>query len=139
MGKVIKVKYKNDILAILVRNAFSVKKLKFLNRENDLFQLGVHQRKKGEVFIPHLHVPPKKPFIIDKISEFLFLKKGKIKITLFSPAKRKIKSFIMKEGDYILMLAGGHGIKILEDVQIIEIKQGPYPGPEKAKEYFNPL
>lgn len=139
MVKVIKIRYKNRVLAIILRSSFSVKKLAFLNSIDDLFQLGIHQRKKGETFTPHLHIPPKKPFIINKISEFLYIKKGKIKIDLYSPTKRKVKTFILKTGDSILFLEGGHGIKILEDAKIIELKQGPYPGREKAKEYFSPL
>lgn len=139
MAKVTKVKHQNKVLAIVLRSAFSVKKLEFLNSPSDLFQLGLHQRKKGETFQPHLHLPPRKPFIINKISEFLFIQKGKIKIDLYSPAKRKVKTLILKKGDSILLLEGGHGIKILETAKIIEIKQGPYPGPEKAKEYFSPL
>jgi hypothetical protein len=33
-------------------------------------------------------------------------------------------------GDVILLAAGGHGFEMLEDSQIIEIKQGPYVGEE---------
>lgn len=139
MVRVQKIKYKNRVLAIVLRGVFSIKKLRFLNSPSDLFQLGIHQRKKGEIFNPHLHLPPKKPFIIDRISEFLYLKKGKIKIDLYSLSKKKVKTLILKKGDSILLLEGGHGIKILETAKIIEIKQGPYPGPEKAKEYFRPL
>lgn len=139
MVSVQKIKHKNQVLAVVLRDSFSIKKLKFLNSPSELFQLGIHQRKKGEMFNPHLHLPPKKPFIINRISEYLYIKEGKIKITLYSPSKKKAKTLILKQGDSILLLEGGHGIKILKDAKIIEIKQGPYPGPEKAKEYFSPL
>lgn len=32
----------------------------------------------------------------------------------------------MSRGDVILLAAGGHGFEMLEDAEMIEIKQGPY-------------
>ena len=37
-------------------------------------------------------------------------------------------------GDAILLCSGGHGLKILEDIEMIEVNQGPYSGKEKAKD-----
>ena len=31
-----------------------------------------------------------------------------------------------RQGDTIILLAGGHGFNILEDTKMIEVKQGPY-------------
>ena len=36
------------------------------------------------------------------------------------------KDKILKKDDIILLLKGGHGFKVLKDVEIIEVKQGPY-------------
>ena len=34
----------------------------------------------------------------------------------------------METGDTILLTSGGHGFKVLEEVEMIEVKQGPYSG-----------
>ena len=36
----------------------------------------------------------------------------------------------MKTGDVILLVSGGHGFEMLEESEIIEVKQGPYAGEE---------
>jgi hypothetical protein len=34
----------------------------------------------------------------------------------------------LETGDIILLVAGGHGFRCLEDTVLLEIKQGPYTG-----------
>ena len=38
------------------------------------------------------------------------------------------KSCVINSGDIVLLFGGSHGFKILEDLEMIEIKQGPYVG-----------
>ena len=40
-------------------------------------------------------------------------------------------------GDVIFLASGGHGFEILEDTDIVEVKQGPYRG-EGEKTRFRP-
>ena len=42
--------------------------------------------------------------------------------------KAYLKSEILHAGDVILLAFGGHGFLMLEDSEIIEVKQGPYAG-----------
>ena len=41
----------------------------------------------------------------------------------------------MGEGDFLLLLGGGHSFEMLEDSELIEIKQGPYAGDKDKKRY----
>jgi hypothetical protein len=42
-----------------------------------------------------------------------------------------VESACVKEGDVLVLINGGHGYKILEDdIQVLEINNGPYLGPE---------
>ena len=69
----------------------------------------------------------KKPRIINYCTEVLLIEKGKVKIKFFDNNSSDIKKDkILNEGDIIILFQGGHGFKILEKTQIIEIKQGPY-------------
>jgi hypothetical protein len=44
---------------------------------------------------------------------------------------------VLESGDVILLSNGGHGFEVLEEVEMIEVKQGPYCGDED-KTRFNP-
>ena len=35
---------------------------------------------------------------------------------------------LLNKGDIILLIKGGHGFSVIEDVKMIEVKQGPYAG-----------
>jgi len=39
-----------------------------------------------------------------------------------------MESYILNAGDVILLASGGHGFKVLDEVEMIEVKQGPYSG-----------
>ena len=55
------------------------------------------------------------------------IKKGKIKVSFYDDKKRNIKKDqILKKDDLIMLFRGGHGFKVIQDVEIIEVKQGPY-------------
>ena len=49
-----------------------------------------------------------------------------------------MESRILYTGDVILLSDGGHGFKMLEPSEIIEVKQGPYCG-EMDKVRFEPV
>ena len=39
-----------------------------------------------------------------------------------------LESHVLEGGDVILLASGGHGFEILEETEMIEVKQGPYAG-----------
>ena len=39
-----------------------------------------------------------------------------------------MESHLLEAGDIILLAAGGHGFEVIEEVEMVEIKQGPYLG-----------
>ena len=53
---------------------------------------------------------------------------------MYNEANKKIKTVILKSGDMIIILGGGHSYKILENsTQAIEFKNGPFLGNEIDK------
>ena len=49
-----------------------------------------------------------------------------------------LESRILYQGDVVLLAYGGHGLEMLEDSEMIEVKQGPYAG-EMDKIRFEPV
>jgi hypothetical protein len=58
----------------------------------------------------------------------LFLEKGRLRVDFYDPEQRYRESRILEAGDVILLATGGHGFEVLEEIEMIEVKQGPYAG-----------
>lgn len=58
----------------------------------------------------------------------MFIKKGKLRVDFYSAQQQYLESRLLEAGDVILLIKGGHGFEVLEEVEMIEVKQGPYMG-----------
>ncbi len=79
---------------------------------------------KGSYLKAHMHAPQKR--ITKCLQECLIIKKGKIKLDLYGPDKKKFKSIYLLAGDFFVLMQGGFGIYILKDAEMIEVKNGPF-------------
>jgi hypothetical protein len=61
-----------------------------------------------------------------------------VRVDFYDEDKNYLKSTILESGDVILLAYGGHGFEMLEDTEMIEVKQGPYAG-EMDKTRFEPV
>ncbi len=79
---------------------------------------------KGKYLKAHIHTPKER--ITNRLQECFIVRKGKVRIDLFGPDKKFFKYIYLKEGQLFIALNGGHGFKILEDCEMIELKNGPF-------------
>jgi len=135
MNKPKEIYYKKKLVAIFFPHNLKVEKLKFFTEDKNPFQVGLHNREKGEILPAHIHKVPR-IIKIKNIQEFLYIQKGKIELTLFNKKGEVFEKIILEKDDSILLIAEGHGIKILANARIFELKQGPYFGAEHAKVYY---
>lgn len=119
------------LVAVIVRKNHPINGVEFVGGEEQPLQLGFHEKKAGVVLSPHLHSG--EPRTITAIQEVLYIAKGKIRITYYTPVGEKIDSVDLFEGDTVLQVGMAHGIEIIEDARIIEVKQGPYHGTTNVK------
>jgi hypothetical protein len=68
----------------------------------------------------------------------LVIKKGKVRITFYDNNRDFIDTRILRTGDVILLASGGHGFEMLEQTEMIEVKQGPFAG-ENDKTRFEDI
>ena len=68
----------------------------------------------------------------------IIIKSGKARLDYYDDNKQYINSTIVKTGDIILLANGGHGFLMLEECEIVEVKQGPYVE-DKDKVRFEPV
>lgn len=87
-------------------------------------QILSHKRKKNKYTKAHIHIPEVR--VTQKLQECLVMIKGKIKIDLYTADKKFIKSIYLSAGQTVIFMNGGHGVHIIRDAEIIEVKNGPF-------------
>lgn len=127
------IKSGGEIIAIIIRRNFKGNGMKFFTDENFPQQLAYVGYPKGKIIKPHIHNKVKREIFCTQ--EVDIIKKGEIKLDLYSNMKKLIKTVILKGGDIVMFVSGGHGYKILDNLELILIKQGPYLG-KKDKTYI---
>lgn len=130
------VKHGQQLLGIIIRNNYSKDGITFFTPDEFSQQLAFMKHPKGKIIPPHVHNVVKREVHYTK--EVLFLRKGKLRVDFYDDLKNYLESRILGEGDLILLSDGGHGFVILEDIEMFEVKQGPYVG-EMDKTRFQPL
>lgn len=120
------IKNKQDIIAIILYSNYSSGGTNFFTPGNFSQQLAFISRKQNQAIKPHTHNIVKRD--IHLTQETLLIKKGKVKADFYDSEKNYLESRILQAGDVLLLANGGHGFTALEDLEMIEIKQGPYLG-----------
>lgn len=115
-----------ELLALIVRNEFSKPGVTFFTPHDLSQQLAYMHHPAGKVIEPHFHNPVSRT--IAYTQETLVIKRGRIRVDFFDDCQNFFDSRVLGEGDVILLIKGGHGFEILEDIEMIEVKQGPYAG-----------
>jgi uncharacterized protein YjlB len=123
-----KIVYKDQLLAIIIRSSFNKDGIEFFTPGDFSQQLGYMNRPQGYIIDPHVHNLVERKVILTQ--EVLYIKSGKVRVDFFNDDKQYLESRVVNTGDVILLAAGGHGFEMLENSEMIEVKQGPYCGDE---------
>ena len=124
-----KILHKKKLLAILVRKNYRKKKgINFFTDKKASQQVGFMKHKKDYIILPHKHNKRKKTAIakIDTTTEVLIILKGILRVDFYNTKEKYLFSKKLYANDLIMLSNGGHGFKVLKDVKMIEVKQGPY-------------
>ncbi len=121
-----KIIHNNQIYAIIIRNDYSKDGVEFFTPNDFSQQLAFMKHPKGKIIQPHLHNVVTREVHYTK--EVLVIRKGALQVDFYDDNKLYLESRTLNSGDIILLAFGGHGFKCLEDVEMVEIKQGPYLG-----------
>ena len=120
-----KIIHKKKMLALIVRARYRRKKgITFFTQNESTQQFGYMKHKRDHIIKPHLH--KKRLTKIYYTSEVILILKGILRVDFYNQFKKYLFSKILKPSDIIMLVSGGHGFKILKDLEMLEIKQGPY-------------
>lgn len=115
-----------QLFAIIISATHDEPGIQFFTPHNLSLQLASMSYSKGKTIAAHSHMRVKREVFFSQ--EALFIRKGKVRVDFYSHQEEYKQSRILNTGDVILLITGGHGFEILEDSNIVEVKQGPYAG-----------
>lgn len=114
------------LLAMIVRRQYHEPGIHFFTPDDFSQQLAYMRHPPGKRIDPHVHnVTPREVLLTQEV---LFIRDGSLRVDFYDSEKRYLESRILCAGDVILLIQGGHGFEVLEEVEMIEVKQGPYVG-----------
>ena len=113
-------------LAIIISGDFSAPGIHFFTPSHFSQQLAFIHHPAGKIIPAHVHNHVVRE--VHYTQEVLFIKRGKLRVDFYADQERYLESRILQAGDVILLADGGHGFEVLDEVEMIEVKQGPYSG-----------
>jgi len=103
-----------------------VDKTTFFSEPESSFQFGLLAHEAGFVEPPHFHKPITRT--IQDLQQMFMIQRGIVIVKLYSDEGDLLREIEMHPGDAIVLIQGVHAIRVVEDMQCISVKQGPFLG-----------
>ena len=120
------IRHEGAVLAIIMMDSFNKPGVNFFTPENFSQQVAFLRHPKGKVIDAHVHNLVHRDVLATQ--EVLHIKRGRLRVDFYDAERCYLESRILRAGDTIILVSGGHGFEVLDDVEMIEVKQGPYLG-----------
>ena len=132
----INIEHNGHLLAMIIKDSYSKPGISFFTPDELSQQLAYMKHPSGTKIEPHVHNPVRRE--VHYTQEVLIIKRGILRVDFYDENKTYLKSHILEKGDVILLIKGGHGFEVIEEVEMVEVKQGPYAG-DDDKTRFDPV
>lgn len=126
MSPIERFEWRGKLLAIIVRAELEPEETTFVTTPELNLQLGFVVYPEGGEVARHTHLPLERR--LTGTSEVIVVREGRCELDIYAPDQELVATRELRRGDVMLMVAGGHGFRMLEDTTLLEIKQGPYTG-----------
>jgi hypothetical protein len=117
--------------AEVIYSGMTVKTTTFFSPPESSFQFGLLAHEAGFVEDPHYHKPITR--VVNDLQQMLVVQRGVLAIDLFADDGTKLREVLLRVGDAIVLIHGAHSVRVIEDMQCISVKQGPFLGTENDK------
>jgi hypothetical protein len=108
-----------------------VKETKFFSPADSSFQFGLLAHDAGFVEPAHYHKPISRT--INDLQQMFVVQSGVVAVEFFDDNGRKFREIVLRAGDGVVLIHGTHAVRVIEDMQCISVKQGPFLGAENDK------
>ena len=133
MGQIEEVKKKNKLIAMIIRNDYTCNGVDFITPNEYSQQVAYMHHPAGKIIDAHVHNLVHRNVVLTQ--EVLFIKKGRLRVDFYDEYEDYLESRDLNAGDIILLVSGGHGFTVLDEVEMIEVKQVPYAGDNDKKRF----
>lgn len=121
------------VFAYVMRDTPGEKKTTFLTPDEAIQQVGFVVHPAGAEVKRHYHLPLERSIV--GTPEVLVVRQGRCEMDVYDDQQALVCTRELETGDIMVMVGGGHGFRMVEDTVLLEVKQGPYYGPDE-KAYF---
>ena len=104
---------------------------KFFSPADSSFQFGLLAHEAGFVEAPHYHKPVTRT--ISDLQQMFVVQRGVVAVDFFDDNGRRFREVVLRAGDGIVLVHGTHAVRVIEDMQCISVKQGPFLGADYDK------
>lgn len=109
--------------------------LDFLTPDETFIQAGTWYYNAGKDLRAHWHIENERLAVLTQ--ETVYMVSGSMRVDLYGDDKEVFHQEVLKEGDTMVIIEGGHGYHILEDgTKVLEVKNGPFVSVEKDKAFI---
>lgn len=108
-----------------------VEKTTFFSPAESSFQFGLLAHEAGFFEPPHYHRAFTRE--ISDLQQMFVVQRGVVTVQLYTEAGEIFREVTLKAGDAIVLIHGVHSLRVIEDMQCISVKQGPFLGTEYDK------
>jgi mannose-6-phosphate isomerase-like protein (cupin superfamily) len=120
------VRIDGELCAMILPARYDKPGIQFFTRGELSQQLASMSYPAGTIIPSHTHNLVRREVFYTQ--EALFIRKGRVRVDFFSNQQEYRTSRVLGPGDVILLISGGHGFEVLEELNMVEVKQGPYAG-----------
>jgi hypothetical protein len=122
-----------QLIATIIRAEKMPDETEFVTGDDVKQQVGFVVYPEGGIIPRHIHVPMERH--LRGTSEVLVIRKGMLEADFYTDGKEFICTRLLRQGDVLLLVSGGHGFRCLKDTVLLEVKQGPYLGPQEKQRF----
>ena len=125
------IEYEGTRYAEVIRADVTVGKTTFFSPAESSFQFGLLAHGAGYLEEPHYHREFSRT--VSDLQQMFVVQKGVVGVRLYSDAGSLLREIELRPGDAIVLIHGVHAMRVIEDMQCISVKQGPFLGVEFDK------
>jgi hypothetical protein len=126
-----KIERDGTLYAEVIWAGTTVEKSRFFSHEESSLQFGLLAHEAGFVEPAHYHHPIKRE--ISDLQQMFVVQRGVVAVEFYTPEGTKFREVILSVGDAVNLVHGVHAVRVLEDMQCVSVKQGPFFGDKLDK------
>ena len=120
------IEHRGTRYAEIIRGTARVQKTRFYSPPESSFQFGLLAHEAGYQEPPHYHQEFERS--VRDLQQMFVVQRGIVGVQLFDDEGGLIREVVLNSGDAIVLIHGAHAIRVIEDMQCISVKQGPFMG-----------